>query len=127
MFGRMNAESILTVKAGCSIEQAVRMLIHATDGAQPVRWLEFPSAVLICLAFTDDPDSGAFYVLDRQQGVWLWIDFDDEVYGGYCVDDFDRLLHDCDLLSLVERPALLRAGSGWMLEPGKPAEMICQA
>jgi len=127
MFGRMKAESILALRAGCLIEEAVQMLIHATDGARPVRWLEFPSAVLICLAVTDDAASGAFYLLDRKQGVWLWIDFDDEAYGGYCVDDFDRLVHDYDLLSLVERPALLRAGSGWILEPGKPAETTCHA
>ena len=127
MFGRMKAEPILALKTGCSIEEAVQMLIHATDGAQPVRWLEFPSAILICLAVSDDPASGAFYLLDRKQRVWLWIDFDDEAYGGYSVRDFDRLVHDYDVLSLVERPALLRAGSGWILEPGKPAEMACQA
>lgn len=127
MFGHMRVQTLLAVEDDSSVNEAVQQLVTATDGAQPVRWLEFPSAVLIYLAVTDDPGSGAFYVLDRQRGVWLWIDFDDEVYGGYCVDDFDRLLHDCDLLSLVERPALLRAGSGWMLEPGKPAEMICQA
>ncbi len=127
MFGRMKAESILALKTSCSIEEAVQMLIHATDGAQPVRWLEFPSAILTCLALSDDPASGAFYLLDRKQRVWLWIDFDDEAYGGYCVLDFDRLVHDYDVLSLVERPALLRTGSGWILEPGKPAEMTCQA
>lgn len=127
MFGRMKAEPILALKTGCSIEEAVQMLIHATDGAQPVRWLEFPSAILICLAVSDDPASGAFYLLDRKQRVWMWIDFDDEAYGGYSVRDFDRLVHDYDVLSLVERPALLRAGSGWILEPGKPAEMACQA
>lgn len=127
MFGRMKAESILALKTGCSIEEAVQMLIHATDGAQPVRWLEFPSAVLICLAVTDNPTSGAFYVLDRKRRVWLWIDFDDEAYGGYCVGDFDRLVHDSDLLSLVERPALLRGSSGWLLEPGKLAEMTRHA
>ncbi len=127
MFGRMNTESILTLKTGCSIEKAVRMLIHATDGAQPVRWLEFPSGVLICLAVSDDPASGAFYVLDRKRGVWLWIDFEDEAYGGYCVSDFDRLVRDYDILSLVERPALLDVGAGWVLEPGKPAEMSANA
>ena len=127
MFGRMKAESILALKTGCSIEEAVQMLIHATDGARPVRWLEFPSAILICLAVTDDPASGAFYVLDRKRGVWLWIDFDDEAYGGYRIDDFDRLVQDYDLLSLVERPALLGTGLGWILESGKTAEMTCQA
>jgi hypothetical protein len=123
----MKAESILALKTGCSIEEAVQLLIHATDGAQPVRWLEFPSAILICLAVSDDPASGAFYLLDRKQRVWLWIDFDDEAYGGYSVSDFDHLVHEYDFLSLVERPGLLRASSGWVLEPGKAAEMGFEA
>ncbi len=127
MVGVMKAQPILAMKPGCSIEEAVRNLAIATEGAQPIRWLEFPSAVLIFLIVTNQPNSGAFYALDRKQSVWLWIDFDDEAYGGYSVDDFDRLVHDYDLLSLVERPALLRAGSGWILEPGKPAEMACHA
>jgi hypothetical protein len=127
MFGHMKAESILVLKTGCSVEEAIQMLIHATDEAQPIRWLEFPSAVLICLTVTNQPNSGAFYVLDRKHGVWLWIDFDDEAYGGYRVGDFDRLVRDYDLLSLVERPALLMAGSGWALEAGKAAEMSANA
>lgn len=127
MFGHMKAESILTSKIDASVEEAIRMLITATEGAQPVRWLEFPSAVLLCVTVTGQPDSGAFYVFDRRLGTWFWIDFEDESYGGYRVDDFDRLVHDYDLLSLVERPALLSAGSGWILELGKAAEMTCPA
>ena len=127
MFGHMKAEPILTLKPGSSVEESIQSLITATDGAQPVRWLEFPSATLLCLTVTNEPDAGAFYVLDRKLGVWLWIDFEDEAYGGYSVSDFDRLVHEYDFLSLVERPGLLRAGSGWVLEPGKPAEMTFNA
>lgn len=127
MFGHMKAQTVLAVNNDCSVEQAIRNLVTATEGARPVRWLELPSAVLLCVAVPNEPGSGAFYVLDRKRGVWLWIDFEDEAYGGYSVDDFDRLVHDYDLLSLVERPALLSAASGWILEPGKPAEMACQA
>jgi hypothetical protein len=127
MFGYMKAEPILIVKPGSSVEEAIQSLITATDGAQPVRWLEFPSAILLCVTVTNQPGSGALYVLDRRHGVWLWVDFEDDAYGGYSASDFDRLLHEYDLLSLVERPALLRAGSGWILEPGKPAEMAGNA
>jgi hypothetical protein len=123
MFGYMKEEPILTLKHGSSVEEAIQVLITATDGAQPIRWLEFPSAILLCLSVTTEPGSGAFYVLDRKRGVWVWVDFDDDAYGGYTASDFDRLVHEYDLLSLVERPALLRAGSGWILEPGQPAEM----
>lgn len=127
MFGYMKAEPILIVKPGSSVEETIQSLITATDGAQPVRWLEFPSAILLCVTVTNQPGSGALYVLDRRHGVWLWVDFEDDAYGGYSASDFDRLLHEYDLLSLVERPALLRAGSGWILEPGKPAEMAGNA
>jgi hypothetical protein len=127
MFGHMKAEAILTMKPSSSVEEAIRLLITATDGAQPVRWLEFPSAILMCVTVTTEPNSGALYVLDRKRGVWLWIDFEDEAFGGYSVSDFDRLVHEYDFLSLLERPGLLRAGSGWILEPGKAAEMALNA
>jgi hypothetical protein len=123
MFGHMKAEPILTLSPTSSVEEAIQILVKATDGAQPARWLEFPAAILLCVTLTSEPESGAFYVLDRKRGVWLWIDFEDDAYGGYSVSDFDLLLHQYDLLSLVERPALLMARSGWILEPGKPAEM----
>lgn len=122
MFGHMKAQPILRV-AACSADQAVEALRKATENAEPVRWIEFPAAVLLLLAVPGDPDSGAFYVLDCKTGTWLWVDFEDEQYGGYCLSDFDLLVHEYDFLSLVERPGLLRADAGWLLEPRKPAEM----
>jgi hypothetical protein len=126
MFGQMKAEPILTLRPASSLEEAIRILITATEGAQPVRWLEFPVAALLFLTITGDSQSGAIYVLDRKTGTWFWIDFKDEEYGGYCVGDFDILVHEYDFLSIVERPGLLRAGAGWLLEPRKPAEMAVQ-
>jgi hypothetical protein len=123
MFGHMKAQPILKVMPTCSVEEAVRSLIEATEGAQAVRWLEFPTAVLLLLSITGDSQSGAFYVLDRKTGSWLWVDFEDDQYGGYSATDFDLLVHEYDFLSLAERPALLRADAGWLLEPRKPAEM----
>ena len=126
MFGHMKAEPILTLRPASSLEEAIRILIRATDGAQPVRWLEFPAAALLFLTITGDSQSGAIYVLDRKTGPWFWVDFEDEEYGGYCVSDFDILVHEYDFLSLVERPGLLRATSGCLLEPYRPAEMAVQ-
>lgn len=123
MFGHMKTEPILTVPPGCSLEESVSSLIEATDGAQPVRWLEFPAAVLLFVTTTPDSQSGAFYVLERKTRTWLWVDFEDEQYGGYSLSDFDLLVREYDFLSLVERPSLLRAEAGWLLEPRKPAEM----
>jgi hypothetical protein len=122
MFGRMKAQAIVNVGC-CSTEHAVEALRKATDYAQPVRWIEFPASVLLLLDVTGDPDSGALYVFDRTRGNWFWLDFEDEQYSGYSVSDFDLLVHEYDFLSLVERPGLLRATPGWLLEPGKPAEM----
>ena len=123
MFGRMSATPILSDMRGCPLERAVKALSDATEGAIPIRWIEFPTSVLVFAAVAGNPGSGAFYVLDRKIGTWLWADFDDEQYGGYDAGDFDLLVREYDFLSLVERPALLSAGPGWCLQPSKPAEM----
>ena len=127
MFGHMNATPILSDMRAFPLEQAVKALLEATEGAIPMRWIEFPSSVLVFAAVAGNPGSGALYVLDRRIGTWLWVDFEDEQYGGYDAGDFDLLVRECDFLSLVERPALLSAGTGWHLEPGKPAEMTARS
>ena len=127
MFDRLRAHPVFTARYGISVEEAVRDFITASDGARPVRWLQFPSAVLLCVTATNAPSPGAFFVLDRKRGIWLWIYFEEDPYRSYSGNDFDRLVHDYDLLSLVERPALLSAGPGWTLVSGKPAEMAYQA
>lgn len=126
MFGHMKAQPLLTVGLGCSVEEAVSSLTDATEGAQAVRWMEFPAAALLFLIIAGDSESGAFYVLDRKSVTWFWVDFEDDQYGGYSVSDFDLIVREYDFLSLVERPALLRANSGWLLEPRRPAEMAAQ-
>jgi hypothetical protein len=126
MFGHMKAQPILTLRIGHSLEEALARLIEATEGAQVVRWVEFPAAILLFLAVDGDSQSGAFYVLDRKVGTWFWVDFEDDQYGGYSVGDFDLLVHEYDILSLVERPTLLRRTSGWVLEPRRLSEMATQ-
>lgn len=122
MFGHMKAQPILAVPT-VSTEPAVAALLAITEDAQPVRWIEFPTSILLLVSVQADPESGAFYVFDRRTSTWFWIDFDDQQYGGYSVSDFDLLVHEYDFLSLVERPGLLRAAPGWLLEPRKSAEM----
>jgi hypothetical protein len=122
MFGHMKAQPILALDKS-SIDPAIASLLAITENAQPVRWIEFPASVLLFASVQGDPESGAFYVFDRRTSTWFWIDFDDQQYGGYGVCDFDLLVHEYDILSLVERPGLLRATPGWILEAGKPAEM----
>lgn len=123
MFGHMRAQPILAV-ATASTDPAIAALLAITENAQPLRWIEFPTSVLLFVSVQGDPESGALYLFERKTGTWFWIDFDDQQYGGYSESDFDLLLHEYDILSLVERPGLLKAAPGWMLEPGKPAEMV---
>jgi hypothetical protein len=122
MFGHMKARPILAVR-NSSIDLAIAALLAITENAQPARWIEFPASTLLFVSIEGDPESGAFYFLDGKTSSWYRIDFDDEQCGGYSVDDFDLLIHEYDILSLVERPGLLKATPGWILEPGKPAEM----
>ena len=124
MFGYMKAEPLLRVGPACAVEEAVVALTKATDETQAVRWIEFPAAILVFVIVTGDPQSGAFYVLDRKTGTWLWVDFEDEQYGGYSIGDFEVLVQEHDFLSLVERPGLLMGGPEWLLQPGMPAEMV---
>jgi len=126
MFGHMRAEPIVRVNPTCTTEEAIITLTEATDETQAVRWVEFPAGVLVFVLVPGDSQSGVAYVLDRKTGTWFWVDFDDEQYGGYSMSDFDLLVQEYDFLSLVERPALLRASQGWLLEPGKPAEMATE-
>jgi hypothetical protein len=122
MFGHMKAQPIIRVATTVTCD-AVEALIAATENAQAVRWIEFPAALLLFVVVPGDCESGALYVFDRRTNTWLWLDFDDGQYGGYSTGDFDLLVKEYDLLTLVERPGLLRADAGWLLEPGKPAEM----
>jgi hypothetical protein len=123
MFGHMKAQPIIRVTPTTVTGEAVDALIAATEKAQVVRWIEFPAAVLLFVVVPGDAHSGALYVFDRRTNTWLWLDFEDDQFGGYSTSDFDLLINEYDFLSLVERPALLRADCGWLLEPGKPAEM----
>ena len=122
MFGHMKAQPLLAV-ATASTTPAIAALLALTENAQPVRWIEFPASVLLFVSVQGDPESGAFYLFDRKTSTWFWIDFDDQQYGGYSVSDFDLLVREYDFLSLVERPGLTKAPPGWILEPGRPAEM----
>src|ERR1041385_7751268 len=83
MFGHLKARPILTVGDSISTEEAIQRLTTESEGAQPVRWFEFPLAILLCVTATKDPDSGALFVLDRNRNVWLWIYCEDDACRGY--------------------------------------------
>ena len=71
-----------------------------------------------------DPDSGAVYVLDRKQGTWYAVDFEDEQFGGYSVTHLESLLNECKFLDLIERPELWHTGLPWVLAPGTAPEAV---
>jgi len=119
MFGRMTAETILTVGPGCNLLAAVNNLVVAAEQVKVTKWIEFPDSLLLFVVVPGDMNSGTVYLLDRKPGVWYWVDFEDNQYGGYSLAELERLLDECSLLTLVERPGLLRSGLNWSLEVGK--------
>ena len=83
MFGRLMIEPVVRVDPGVDLQTAVATLIKVTENVEIVRWIEFPASVLLFLFVPGDPDSGAVYVLDRKNGIWYPIDFDDGQFGRY--------------------------------------------
>jgi hypothetical protein len=123
MFGEMNVVPIIDLRhtpeeVGGSIDGAITRLLDVTDHPTITKWVQLPKALFVFLLVPGDHESGAFYVYDRGSRVWLWVDFDDEKFGGYTVDDFDRLVRECRFLDIVERPQLLPSKIRWTIQPG---------
>src|SRR5215472_10547564 len=119
MIGRMSVDAILSVERGCDPLAAVRSLMERAEGVKVEKWIEFPDSLLVFLMIPTDVSSGSIYVLDRRSGVWYWIDFEDDHYGGYSREELERLLSEGNLLALIERPGLLGSGRKWVLECGQ--------
>ena len=123
MFGRMMVSPVVQVDPGVELQTAVAALIKVTENVEIVRWIEFPASVLLFLLVPGDPDSGAVYVLDRKNGTWYAVDFEDEQFGGYSVSQLETLLKECNFLDLIERPGLWRTGLQWVVLPGMQPEV----
>ena len=83
MFGPMMIEPVVQLDRSVDLQTAVAALIKVAENVQIVRWIEFPASVLLFLLVPGDPDSGAVYVLDRKNGTWYAVDFEDEQFGGW--------------------------------------------
>jgi len=123
MFGEMNVVPIINLRhapetVGGSVDGAVARLLEVTEHPTVVKWMQLPRALLVFLMVPGDPESGAFYVYNRVARVWLWVDFDDEKFGGYTVGDFDQLVRECHFLDIVERPQFLPSRNRWIIRPG---------
>jgi len=101
-----------------SLDQAVARLLDITEHPAITKWIQFPKSLLLFLTTPEDPESGAFYVYDRRSRAWLWLDFEDQKFGGYNTSDFEQLVRACGFLDLVERPELLRSQTPWIIQPG---------
>jgi hypothetical protein len=123
MFGRMTVEPVVQLGRGVDLQAAVTTLIKVAENVEIVRWIELPASVLLFLLVSGDPESGAAYVLDRQNGTWYAIDFEDEQFDGYGVSQLEEVLKDCKFLDLIERPGLWQTGQPWVVLPGKPPDL----
>ena len=122
MFGRIMIDPLVQVDPGADLQSAMAALVKVTETVEIVRWIEFPASVLLFLLVPGDPDSGAVYVLDRKNGTWYAVDFEDEQFGGYSVSQLELLLKSCNFLDLIERPGLWRTDLRWVVLPGMRPE-----
>ena len=111
------------VGAGKELEVAVAELLAATDYPEIGRWIQFPRGLMLFLVVPGGAGSGAVYVYDRCDGIWYWVDFQDQNYGGYSLGELDVLLGQCYFLRLVENPRSLRR-SEWFLTPGQAPQAV---
>jgi hypothetical protein len=89
------------------LDQASRGLAELSE-AQIVRWVQFPAGALFFTLVPGDPESGGVYVLDRKEGVFYWLNFDDQKWGGYSLADYEALERAYRLSRLAQRPYLLK-------------------
>lgn len=122
MFGQMQISQLFELSKKETLDQAVARLLEFADFPKVLRWFQFPAALVVFVAHEDSPDGGAVYVYDRKLCVWLWVDFDDQNYGGYSADEFDALTNQCHFLRLVGSPALFRQPTNWWVGPDKPPQ-----
>ena len=110
-FAQMKVTPLLTLEElglnrRATVEEASQGLARATE-AEIVRWVQFPCGVLFFTLVTGDPESGALYVFDRKTGVFYWLNFDDQKWGGYSLEDYKELVRQHKLTALAQRPGLL--------------------
>ncbi len=121
MFGEMKISPVLSLTPRETVDQAANKLLEFAEFPQVLRWFQFPTALVVLLAHVDHPEDGAVYIYDRKKCVWLWVDFDDQNYGGYSPQEFDLLVERCHFLWLAASPCLLRSPVQWLVNPGQPA------
>ncbi|HYM06059.1 MAG TPA: hypothetical protein VEU11_05820 [Terriglobales bacterium] len=107
----MSVTQLLTIQElgldrRATVEEAANSLARLAE-AEIVRWVQFPAGALFFTLVSGDPESGALYVLNRKTGTLYWLNFEDQKWGGYSLDDYEALVRQHKLTTLAERPWLL--------------------
>ena len=89
-----------------SLDQASRGLAERSE-AQIVRWVQYPAGALFFILTQGDPSSGAVYVFDRRNGVFYFVVFNDQNWGGYSLAEYEVLERTHRISRLAQRPWLL--------------------
>ena len=97
MLGQMMVEPVVQVEPNADLQTAVAALTEVTENVEIGRWIELPAAVLLFLLVPGDPESEALYVLDRRQGTWYSVDFEDKQFGGYSIG---QISHGVDMQTM---------------------------
>jgi len=124
MFGELKVKKILSLTTIETPDQAAAKLLEFAEYPHIFRWYQFPTALVILVAPADCPDCGAVYVYDRKKCVWLWVDFNDQNYGGYSPSEFDVLIEQCHFFKLAESPGLLTSPIQWLVTTGQSPEVL---
>jgi hypothetical protein len=101
MFGRMQVIQMFRMSNLETEDEAVAKLLELADYPKIFRCFQFTSALVVFLPHADSTDSGTSYLYDRKQCVWLWMDFNDQNYGGYSRSEFDLLINQCHFFRLA--------------------------
>ena len=94
-FVNLSVNPILSLKdlgldRRAGLDEASRGLAQASE-AEIVRWVQFPAGALFFTLAPGDPESGGIYVFDRRNGVFYWLNFEDQKWGGYSIAEFEQL------------------------------------
>jgi len=119
VFGTLDVTDVVNLNKCETLDSATAKLLEFAEYPMILSWIQFPTAVVVLLAHPDALDCGAIYVYDRKRCVWLWVDFDDQNYGGYSPAEFDVLISQCHFLQLVKSPHLLSPANQWFVTPGQ--------
>ena len=124
MFGPMRVTKLFKLSKLEAVDEAVAKLLEFAEYPKIFRWFQFPTVLVVFVAHADLPDYGAVYVYDRKKCVWLWVDFNDENYGGYSPSEFDVLIEQCHFFKLAESPWLLTSPVQWQVTAGQSPEVL---